>query len=588
MQYSVSLKGQRKTIKVNQNNHLGRGATASVYRVLIDSVDYAAKIYHSPGEFNVPKIREMIFNPPSECEIVRNGQVYPQFAWPKSVLLDSGSRECGILLPLVDPKESFSLDHYFDQALFGKLNSPDEAALSYKLEIAENLAKIVSDLHAHQHYFIDCKPQNIRVFKRSHIVTLLDCDGFSIKGGSQRYPAELLSTDYIAPEVQRTGQPASQLGVDQDLYALAVIFFQLLNRGTHPFQGIVNDKSVVGNTNDDKAAQGLYPHGLSANPRIRPRPSSIHHLWDRKTRVLFDRAFSTGASSTRPSASEWAGHFEELLISKALVRCDKFPTNIEHMRFRGVDCPACYLSSIDSFKPTKFGQVGVQTVATSLGQSSAASAASMASSTSAGSSGSEGWWLAGIAACICLFTIFTDHSNSPSPATPPTGEESTASNPTDQRGQASVVLEYRRPEVGQSDKKLLIQEERWCSRLDIRYKAWVAYDKAEYSRRLANAYLRDRNLRCAGRIVTEEISKQVKAELSLRKEGFEKDIPETIRTTITSLQLRLSEQGFDPGALDGRIGPSTILALQSFRAARGLPTEDAALDELVARTRLGD
>lgn len=585
MQYSVSLKGQRKTIRVNQNNHLGRGATASVYRVLIDSVDYAAKIYHSPGEFNVPKIREMIFNPPSECEIVRNGQVYPQFAWPKSVLTDSVSRECGILLPLVDPKESFSLDHYFDQALFGKLNSPDEAALSYKLEIAENLAKIVSDLHAHQHYFIDCKPQNIRVFKRSHIVTLLDCDGFSIKGGAQRYPAELLSTDYIAPEAQRTGQPASQLGLHQDLYALAVILFQLLNRGTHPFQGIVNDNTVVGNTNDDKAAQGLYPHGLSANPRIRPRPSSIHHLWDRKTRVLFDRAFSTGASSSRPTASEWARHFGELLTSKALVRCDKFPTNVEHMRFRSFACPACYLSSIVSYKPTQFGQVSVQTATTGSPQSSSPA---VVSGSSSGSTGSESWWLTGIVVCIFLFTLFNNGSNTSGSAESPGDVVSTGSNPTDDRGQASVVLKYKRPEIGQADKKLLVEEERWCSRLDIRYKAWVAYDKAEYSRRLANAYLRDRNLRCAGRIVTDEISKQVKAELNLRKDVFEKDIQETIKTTITSLQLRLSEQGFDPGALDGRIGPSTIRALQSFRAARGLPTEDAALDELVALTRLVD
>ena len=584
MQYSVSLKGQRKTIRVNQNNHLGRGATASVYRVLIDSVDYAAKIYHSPGEFNVPKIREMIFNPPSECEIVRNGQVYPQFAWPKSVLLDSGSRECGILLPLVDPKESFSLDHYFDQALFGKLNSLDEAALSYKLEIAENLAKIVSDLHAHQHYFIDCKPQNIRVFKRSHIVTLLDCDGFSIKGGGQRYPAELLSTDYIAPEVQRTGQPASQLGVDQDLYAIAVIFFQLLNRGTHPFQGIINDKLVVANTNDDKAAQGLYPHGLSANPRIRPRPSSIHHLWDRKTRVLFDRAFSTGASSSRPTASEWARHFGELLTSKALVRCDKFPTNIEHIRFRGVDCPACFLSSVDSYKPTPLGPITSPSDATS---SSQIHAASVTSGSPPGSSGFQDLWaICGSIICIFLLVLHLSGGNTPTQSNSPE-EPVTVRNepPVSQSQGASNPLNFKRPDVGPVDKLLSLEEARWCIFASARYKAWEDYDKRDYSIRLLKAYRRDHTKRCDGRGV-DKFFGEIKPELVARYDDIVRLTPEGVQKAVTSLQLRLSEQGFDPGALDGRIGPSTISALQLFKDAKGLLTDDAALDELLALTRL--
>jgi serine/threonine protein kinase len=545
-------------------------------------VDYAAKIYHSPGEFNAPKIREMISNPPSECEIVRNAQVYPQFAWPKSVLTDGNSRECGLLLPLVDPKESFSLDHYFDQALFGKLNSPDEAALSYKLEIAENLAKIVADLHVHQHYFIDCKPQNIRVFKRSHIVTLLDCDGFSIKGGGQRYPAELLSTDYIAPEVQRTGRPASQLGVDQDLYALAVILFQLLNRGTHPFQGIINDKSVVANTNDDKAAEGLYPHGLSANPRIRPRPSSIHHLWDRKTRVLFDRAFSTGSSSSRPTASEWARHFGELLTSKALVRCDKFPTNIEHMRFRGVDCPACYLSSIESFRPAKLGQVGVQTVATSLGQSSAASAASNVPSTSAGSSDNSDWLAGfGLVFCVFLFTVYYSGGTTDPPGNDVAVDASTSAR----MSEMSFGLDFKRPDIDRAKSTLSIEEERWCVREKIQSRKWRASAAGDYSIQFLNAFIRDYNARCGLRNVSEADKKQVESELNSRLKAIEAGVPEHIESKVTKLQMILIENDAHPGAVDGQFGPSTVSAFQSFQKKRGL-SSDEAFDLLVTMMQI--
>jgi len=536
-------------------------------------VDYAAKIYHSPGQFNAPKIREMISNPPSQCEMVRNGQAYPQFAWPKSVLTDAQSRECGLLLPLVDPKESFSLDHYFDQALFGKLNSPDEAALSYKLEIAENLAKIVADLHAHQHFFIDCKPQNIRVFKRSHIVTLLDCDGFSIKGGSQRYPAELLSTDYIAPEVQRTGQPASQLGIDQDLYALAVILFQLLNRGTHPFQGIINDKSVVANTNDDKAAQGLYPHGLSANPRIRPRPSSIHHLWDRKTRTLFDRAFSTGASSSRPTASEWARHFGESLSSKMLVRCDKFPANIDHIRFRGFDCPACYLSSIGSYKPTPLSPIISHPDTTSPSQ---LSAATVTTGSSGGASEFGGWYLLALVICGFLFALF----NTSKKSDPPGNEVAVVTDTTTGIGETSFGLYFKRPSIDQAEPLLTIGEERWCVREKIQMQKWGMSGQGDYSIQFLNAFIRDYNARCGRRSVDEADAKQVESELNSRVKVIEEGVPDYIKGKTMRLQTLLKESNTDPGALDGQFGPSTVAAFESFKKIRGL-SADRAFDLLV-------
>ena len=340
-----------RLVKVDVGMHIGRGATANVYLANIGSVEYAAKIYHDTSTFNAPKIRAMLENPPAQLYKKLGGKNYPQLAWPIGVITNSQGLEHGILLPLIDQKESFSLDHYYDSVLFSKLNSRDEAALSYKLEIAHNLSEIVSDLHEHGHYFIDCKPQNIRVFKTNHVVTLLDCDGFSIKGKSKRFAAELLSTDYISPEAQRQNLAPQRLREPQDRYALAVILFQLLNRGTHPFQGIHLDKSITESTNDEKAAAGLYPHGLTPNSRISPRPFSTHQCWDMQTRLLFDQAFTTGSPSKRPSASDWASHFAGVLANKELERCTKFPNDLNHIRFRGMSCAACYLADLKSTTP---------------------------------------------------------------------------------------------------------------------------------------------------------------------------------------------------------------------------------------------
>jgi serine/threonine protein kinase len=353
VEYKLSnpVDGSNKIV-VYRDSSLGKGATATVYRATINGGNYAAKIYHDKSKLNTKKIEAMIANPPDNLTGETAGVVYPRYSWPLSIIEDDSGNSVGYVMPLIDLQESFTLDHYYDKNLGKKLNSPDEVALSYKLEIAANLSRLISHLHSHGHYFIDFKPQNIRVFKRTHAVTLIDCDGFSIKSpAGQIYPAELLSTDYISPEAFRGHKSASELSEDQDRYALATIIFQLLNGGIHPFQGITTGQISVP-TNDEKAAQGLYPHGVVSDPRIQARPQSIHNCLDDSTRTLFDKAFM-GLPTHRPSATEWANHLDGLLKNKMLTRCEQHPYDIRHMKFMGKDCPECQLQKIQVTKPAK-------------------------------------------------------------------------------------------------------------------------------------------------------------------------------------------------------------------------------------------
>lgn len=350
MEYKLSnsVDGSNKII-VYQDSPLGRGATATVYKASINGRSYAAKIYTDKSKLNLKKIEAMIANPPTDLTGVTAGINYPRYSWPISIIEDDVGQALGYAMPIVDQTESFTLDHYYDKNLGKKLNSPDEVALSYKIEIAANLSRLIADLHSHGHYFIDFKPQNIRVFKRTHAVTLIDCDGFSIaKPGGESFPAELLSTDYISPEAFRGHKSAKELSEDQDRYALATIIFQLLNGGIHPFQGITTGE-VTAATNDEKAAQGLYPHGFTPDPRIKPRPQSIHASFDDATRQLFDRAFKDRPSD-RPSAQNWGDHLNEILVNKQLTRCDQHPYDIRHMRFIGKECPECFLQRLQVAK----------------------------------------------------------------------------------------------------------------------------------------------------------------------------------------------------------------------------------------------
>ena len=340
---------------VNTSSIVGKGATAIVYKARYDNDNedhLAAKIYSSPSKFNADKILAMLQSLPQEVYFKPGeNRNHIQLAWPVALLKDNQNLNVGYLMKLFDKKNSFPLDYYYDGILFKKMNSPYEAALSFKLEIARNLSYLINEIHSLGHFFIDLKPQNILITKDRHLVSFLDCDGFSITGKSgQKFPADLVSMDYISPEVTKNKLLPKDLNEKQDRYALAVVLFQLLNNGTHPFQGILKSKNLGPTTNDQNAADKLYPYGLVSNDEISPRPQSIHHLWPKELRELFDNAF-IGSPSERPSAAAWWRYFKKLLADKELTRCSAKPDDVSHMRFKGKACPACYLETLSQVAP---------------------------------------------------------------------------------------------------------------------------------------------------------------------------------------------------------------------------------------------
>ncbi len=346
--------GKAEVTEIDTSVRLGQGASGSVYLHHHDGKPYAAKIYQDKSKVSQDKLLAMLSNRPENVYVEHNEEFFPQLAWPEAIVRNQFNEVVGYLMPYVDTKRSYSLDYFYDYNLFKKLNNQNEAALSFKIEVALNLCKAISYLHKINHYFIDLKPQNIRVFENIHVVTLLDCDGFSIADGENRYPAELMSTDYIEPIAIRDSLSPTALGISQDLYALGVILFQLLNQGTHPFQGILQVSTLNANTNDEKAALGLYPHGIKSNRKIKPRPQSIHHLFDPILRQLFDRCFLEAELHSRPSAEEWHTYFKDLLDKKLIVQCERVKLDLQHIRFKDMPCPACYIKEIPRIVQPEF------------------------------------------------------------------------------------------------------------------------------------------------------------------------------------------------------------------------------------------
>lgn len=282
------------------------GGAGRIHRVE-GSPHLVAKVYHTPSDppRRRAKLEAMLAAPPRLPDAEYRGKRYAQIAWPTAVLEDDAGELLGYVMPSVDLSEAASLEALLSRKsrkAFGL-----EEAYGYRVSAAANVAAIVAELHELSHHVIDLKPVNIHVYRGSYFVAMLDCDGFSIAGAAgERFPGHQYTEGYISPEALKNRVSPERLGVEQDLFALGVVMFQLLNQGLHPYQGRPSRGAVVSSTNNERVMEGHYAYGRAASRVVEPSPWSLHHFFDDPTRQLFDRAF--GEAACRPSAAEWRDH----------------------------------------------------------------------------------------------------------------------------------------------------------------------------------------------------------------------------------------------------------------------------------------
>ncbi len=322
--------GHFEQILLGDMIHRG-GASGKIFLVE-NKENSVAKIFHDTKKSatNRQKLESMLLNRPVFPPAVQDGVEYVQLAWPDALLEDENGFCVGYLMPLIHMEQAVSLDHLMQKAIRKKLELPDKYA--YRVFAAYNTASMVSALHSKGHYVVDLKPSNVSVYKANMMVAMVDCDGFSIKGEKNRYPAEFVSEEYIYPEGMDLS--CEEMGEEQDKFALAVMIFKLLNNGIHPFSGVPRKPSEEMLTIQQRIEKYHYAYGLWPDAYQAPHPYSIHEYFHKKTLELFERAFVKGA--VRPSANEWKEHLWQLLQN--LKICKK---NSNHVYFTSKGCGLC-------------------------------------------------------------------------------------------------------------------------------------------------------------------------------------------------------------------------------------------------------
>lgn len=193
-----------------------------------------------------------------------------------------------------------------------KLMDPSERALlplEYKdsrflYHVAMNMARAFYVIHKQHHIMGDTNPTNILVTSDGEVI-LIDCDSFQIQRNSTEF--------YAADRRSSSSNTTLEVSTASDLINMAVLIFQLLMQGAHPFAGR-NRNSI--SKSKEMRAQRIFIFDHPAYKPIDGTPS--FNCLPESLRSLFVDAF-TNQPHNPPSAVDWVKTLKS--VSSQLVQC---------------------------------------------------------------------------------------------------------------------------------------------------------------------------------------------------------------------------------------------------------------------------
>lgn len=293
---------------------LGAGGEGAVFDV-VGQPQMVAKIYHAQrlDAALAAKVTTMVADPPEDETRVKFKHV--SIAWPEAVLFN-GTKFMGYLMPKI-PKS----DDLYD------LLQPQQRALQHPslnhrhlYRSARNLALAMAAIHRKGYVIGDVNFKNA-LFNDDALITVVDCDSMQVTDAQNVVHRCIVGIpEYTSPELQGQDFTKVNRSANNDAFGLAVLTFQLLMQGFHPFAG----RPLPGAPDIEQVhvyciTQKIFPYVSNkffappqAAPPIGALPAVIQNL--------FNRAFTT---SNRPTPKEWADTIE--LVESRLMRCTNNP-----------------------------------------------------------------------------------------------------------------------------------------------------------------------------------------------------------------------------------------------------------------------
>lgn len=324
---------------------LGAGGEAEVFEVA-ERPRSAYKRFRQPTGARADKLRVMLDHPPEAVDEARAAG-HVAIAWPEELVLGSGRRVDGFLMPRIDLGVTVPVFQVYNPSSRAKI--APAFTWRYLLRTARNIAAIVDSLHRAGYVVGDINESNFLVNRRA-LAVLVDCDSMQVRDPATGvvHRGGVGKPEFTAPEFQGRDLSSVDRTAASDDFALAILVFQLLMEGLHPFAGIWSGGGEPPDV-PERMRAGRFPYRRGG--RLAPPPHALGlDVLPPAVRRLVWQAFTAGVRrpSARPTAAQWAEALER--ADAALTTCDRSPHHAFASGRRR--CPWC--DRIDAGLPDPF------------------------------------------------------------------------------------------------------------------------------------------------------------------------------------------------------------------------------------------
>lgn len=205
----------------------------------------------------------------------------------------------------------------------------------FLVRTATNISRAVASVHKSGCVIGDINHSGVLISPKA-LVSLIDADSFQVTADAKSYLCRVGVPEYTPPELQGKALANIVRTPNHDAFGLAVVIFQLLFMGRHPFVGTVRRGEIPPLHEAIRDYRFVYTDerdvGMDqppGTPALSDFPAAIS--------AAFDASFGKNSAIQRPTAASWVHALEEL--EKALVQCGD---NALHYAPRDAStCPWC-------------------------------------------------------------------------------------------------------------------------------------------------------------------------------------------------------------------------------------------------------
>ncbi len=210
-----------------------------------------------------------------------------------------------------------------------------QARYRFLVRAAGNIARAVASVHACGCVIGDINHSAFLVSNKATSV-VIDSDSFQFVAANIKYLCQVGTPEYTPPELQGARFDRVVRTPNHDNFGLAILVFQILFMGKHPFSGRYQG---AGDMPLERAiAEFRFAYSAQSSVTRMEPPPGAPLLTDFPVNIgqAFENAFGRLGQSKRTSATDWISLLDNL--EKTLVQC---AADSSHQHVQGKPCPWC-------------------------------------------------------------------------------------------------------------------------------------------------------------------------------------------------------------------------------------------------------